>query len=252
MAIIDICGATYDVDLVVFDKDGTLVDFDRLWAGRTERGVDRALAAAGLPAHLRSGFLKVFGVESATSKVIPESPLAVSTLAKLGLVCAVLLHQAGIPWHLAEALAANEFMPEIDTQPTAADILPIGDVAGLMHRLKAQGIRIGICTSDDRAATTAALPLLGIADVVDILVCGNDPLPNKPDPETLWSIGRAFGIAPGRMAMVGDSVTDMRTGRNAGVACTLGVLSGTGERPAMAAYADHIAADIHAIRCGGA
>lgn len=247
MPALDICGRTYDIDCVVFDKDGTLIDFDALWAGRMERGVDRVLALTGLGRQHRAPFLTVLGVDPATSRVIPESPLAVSTIAKLGVACSVLLHQAGMPWHAAESATTEAFMPEIDTLPTASDLVPIGDMRGLLARLTARGIRVAVLTSDDRAATEASLPLLGIDRDVVRMVCGNDPLPNKPAPDGLLHLARELGVLPARMAMVGDSVTDMRTGRNAGVACCLGVLSGTGKREAISAYAHEIADDIHAF-----
>ena len=175
MPAIDICGRSYDVDLVVFDKDGSLIDFDALWAGRMERGIDAVLALTGLGNHHRVPFLRVLGVDSVTSRVIPESPLAVSTIAKLGVACSVLLHQAGMPWQAAEGATAEAFMPEIDTLPTSADLVPIGDMRGLMARLTARGIRVAVLTSDDRAATEASLPLLGIDRHVTRIVCGNDP-----------------------------------------------------------------------------
>lgn len=242
-----VCGTSYEVEAVVFDKDGTLVDFDRLWAGRTERGVDRMMAAAHIAHAHRPAFLRTIGVDPVTAKVIPETPLAVSTLAKLGLVAAVVAHQAGIPWHEAERLARDEFMPEIDTQPAPADLLPIGELRPLFRRLQAHGVRIAIATSDDRRATEAALRLMDLADLVDDIVCGDDPVPNKPSPEQLRHLARTMGVDPARMVMVGDSVTDMRTGRNAGVACCLGVLSGTGDRAALAQHAHHIADTVHAF-----
>ena len=247
MPVLKICDVPYAVEAVVFDKDGTLVDFDRLWAGRTERGVDRLLAAAGLEVAHRPAFLRTIGVDPASHRVIPETPLAVSTLAKIGMVAAVVAHQAGVPWHEAERLAREEFMPEIDTQPTADDILAIGNLRPLFRALQAHGVKIAVSTSDDRRATEAALRLLSLADLVDDIVCGDDPVPNKPSPEQLRHLARTMNVAVERMVMVGDSVTDMRTGRNAGVACCLGVLSGTGNRAGLADYAHHIADTLHAF-----
>ena len=120
-------------------------------------------------------------------------------------------------------------------------------LAGADGRLQAHGVKIAVSTSDDRRATEAALRLLSLADLVDDIVCGDDPVPNKPSPEQLRHLARTMNVAVERMVMVGDSVTDMRTGRNAGVACCLGVLSGTGNRAGLADYAHHIADTLHAF-----
>jgi phosphoglycolate phosphatase len=48
--------------------------------------------------------------------------------------------------------------------------------------------------------------------------------------------------------MAGDTTHDLLAGRNAGAGCCLGVLSGTGTRSALAAYADIIVGSVHDIR----
>ena len=51
-------------------------------------------------------------------------------------------------------------------------------------------------------------------------------LASKPAPDGLLHIARTLGVAADRLAMVGDTATDMRAGRSAGVGLVVGVLSG--------------------------
>ncbi len=248
MAMIEILGTIRDIELAVFDKDGTLVDFDRLWTGKLTDAVSRIARHAPLGPDVAATLLRTLGVDSVRGRVIPESPLAVSSLPKLGVVCATVLHQAGFPWHAAEMIVQEHFLPAIETAPDSEALLPIGDLVGLFGRLKGAGIETAVFTSDSRAPTQASLALLGLAPYVERMVCGDDDLPNKPAPDGLLHLARAFGITPEKIMMVGDSVADMRAGRNAGIGLCVGVLSGTGVREDMALHADVIAPDIHAIR----
>jgi phosphoglycolate phosphatase len=248
MPLLTIAGTTRDIDLIVFDKDGTLVDFDLLWAGKLVHAVESVLAAApGLPA-LRARLFATLGIHSDGRSVIPESPLAVSTLAKLGMATTVVLYQNGVSWHEAERLSRDIFMPAIEVLPRPQDIRPIGDVSGLLLRLNAHGFRLAVFTSDDRNATVATLPVLGIADLVQTMVCGNDAIPGKPSGAGLLHLASHFSIRPEAILMVGDSMTDMTSAQDAAVGWRVGVLSGTGHRDGLARIAHHVVDDIHALR----
>lgn len=243
-------GQSRDIDLVVFDKDGTLVDFDRLWAGKliaAIRAVTRAMADDSARQALEQALCATLGIDPAAMRVIPESPLAVATLPKLTLACAVVLHQQGQPWHAAETLARERFQPVIEQPPQPEDLAPIGDLVQLMTALTEAGCRIAIFTSDDRRATEVSLPLLGIDGVVSDMVCGDDAVPGKPSGEGLLHLSRALGVDPSRMLMIGDSVTDMRAAEAAGVGWRIAVTSGTGEPAALASAADTVVPTIHAL-----
>ncbi len=67
----------------------------------------------------------------------------------------------------------------------------------------------------------------------------------KPGPGMLQRAAREHGLDLGRSVMVGDTISDMGAGRNAGVAATVLVRTGYGDRidlpdPAI----DHVAADM--------
>ncbi|HXH01771.1 MAG TPA: HAD family hydrolase [Candidatus Competibacteraceae bacterium] len=238
-----------DIDLVVFDKDGTLIDFHYLWGRKALRYVDAILTDLGADSlRLRDDLLRSLGFDLDSARTRADSPLAVASMPKLNTVTAVVLYQHGVGWHEAERLAGECFRSVLAALPTHDMVRPIGDVAGLCRALREAGVRIALATSDDRAATRATLPILGIEDCVDLLVCGDDPIPNKPSPEGLYHLGRVLAVEPRRMIMVGDSVCDMDTGRNAGVAARVAVLSGTGEAETLRRHADVVLADVHGIR----
>ncbi len=248
MPMIEVSGLFRDIELAVFDKDGTLVDFDRLWAGKLKGAVAAVASETSLIPEVTEKLLVTLGVDPVGGSVVPESPLAVSTLPKLGTICAVVLYQTGLAWHAAESIVSTHFMPVIDALPGPNDLLPLGDLVGLFGGLKQAGIATAIFTSDSREPTEASLPRLGLDSLIDRMVCGDDGLPSKPAPDGLLQLAQAFGVLPERIMMVGDSVADMRAGRNAEAGLVVGVLSGTGSHEDLAAYADIVVRDVHEIR----
>ena len=117
-----------------------------------------------------------------------------------------------------------------------------------MQRLKDAGLPLAVATGDDRHPTEETLSLLGIAEEMAVIVCGDDPLPEKPDPAALFHIGRQIGVSTSRMLMVGDTVNDMLTGRNAAVAGCIGISGSTGDPERLAAHADVVLSSIDQLR----
>ena len=87
--------------------------------------------------------------------------------------------------------------------------------------LEADGWKIGVCTNKPEHL---ALRLLDELDVRHRFgaILGADTLPvRKPDPEHFNETARRIGAEPARSIMVGDTLTDLTTARNAGVPCIL-------------------------------
>lgn len=246
MADFTINNKYYELELVAFDKDGTLVDFNHMWGQRFKQWlVDLVTHVDGDDTLLRN-LEQTIGLDPLGNTVIPESPLAVATMAKISAAAMTVLYQQGYTWHEAEA-AVNHINQAAETIISPNLVKPVGDVVGAITRLVEKGVRIAVVTSDDRAITQSTLPLLGIEQYVDILVCGDDPIPNKPHPEGLIHISQQFAIPLSKIAMVGDTASDMVFGRNAGVGCCVGITGGAGDLISLHQHADVIAASISEI-----
>jgi phosphoglycolate phosphatase len=247
MARIALGGIVRDIELAVFDKDGTLIDFHHLWGRKARLAVEAVVLAAKGDLALANRLYHAIGFDLQTGQAAASGPLATAAMAKLYTICAVVLYQHGIPWHDAEQMAQAHFAAGLGALPTGDLVKPLGDVAGLFRRLAEAGIRIAIVTSDDRAATIATLPVLGIESYIAGMVCGDDPVANKPAPDALLRLSREFDVPVARIMMVGDTVGDMMMGTAAG-ACRLAVLSGAGGAADLAPHADAVLDSITEIR----
>ena len=241
-------GRIFTPQLIAFDKDGTLVDFHHLWGQKTQRWVEAMVAQVGGGDGLRSALFRTLGFSAEKKYVVADGPVAVASNAKIYGVATAVLYQHGLSWHQAEAMAHNTGTAFFGALPTGGLIQPIGDVRGTMKRVHEAGIRVAIITSDDRAATQATLPLLGIQNYVDIVVCGDDPLPNKPDPAGWQHVAQQLGISPAQMLMVGDTESDMLFGRNGSVMGCLAVVGGAGDEGVLWKTADLLIDSIEAIQ----
>jgi HAD superfamily hydrolase (TIGR01509 family) len=226
------------IDLVVFDKDGTLIDFDAMWSPWIVELAAQLERATGLPIGER--LFAELGFDPVAGRTIPGGPLAVLPMTILRDAVADVVVRAGAT-EAAAAAAVDEawFVP--DPVTTAR---PLADLRRLFAALHAAGRRIAVATSDDHEPTARTLEGLGVADLVDVLVAADDGVARKPGPDMVLRAAAALGVEPSRTAVVGDSVADLEMGRAAGAGRVIGVLSGVSAREDLEPFADAIVGSV--------
>ena len=85
-----------------------------------------------------------------------------------------------------------------------------------LRALRSMQMPLACVTNKSGRFTQPLLEQLGIAGYFEQVVAGDTLPQKKPDPAQLLHACRAFGIAPGEMLMIGDSVNDAQAARAAG------------------------------------
>ena len=113
--------------------------------------------------------------------------------------------------------------------PENLSIKLTGNLHSLFYRLKCQGVKIAICTSDSKEGTLQFLAKQQLTPYIDMMVCGDDAEGKpKPDPHNALYICEKLGVRPSDTIMVGDTPADTLMGQQAKLGLTVGVLSGVG------------------------
>ena len=87
--------------------------------------------------------------------------------------------------------------------------------------LKAAGYRVAICTNKPEALAELLLTKLGVRDAFGAMLGADSLAVRKPDPEHLFETARRAGGDPAQCVLIGDTDTDRKTARAAGVPCVL-------------------------------
>jgi phosphoglycolate phosphatase len=230
-----------DIDLIVFDKDGTLIEFHLMWGGWVSdlaRGLEEA---TGL--QLREGLFEILGVDADSGVVRWHGLLAATPMARIREAIEAYVAEAGaVPGEAVRAVEAAWNAPD----PVAL-AQPVTDLRSLLARLRVRVGTFAVATSDDRGPTERTLEALGIAGEMAALACADDGFANKPAPDPVLQICARLGIDPARTAVVGDSPADLRMGRAAGVGRVIGVLTGVGDEATLAPLADLVVTSIEEL-----
>lgn len=219
--------------LIIFDKDGTLIDFAAMWGNWASSYIDR-VASAVAPA-LTPSLYALFGVDPLSGRIDPHGALAIAPEAATQHQIAQLLLPYGYAYPAALQLTQSLW----HAPDPATTAVPCADLDGLCRWLTAHGVRIAVATADNRQPTLQTLVALGIAPFISVVACADDPgLAPKPAPDKIHRICATLGIAPAQAWMIGDTPADMQMGRNAKVAACVAVTTGVSSHAELTPHAD--------------
>src|SRR4030043_1443477 len=212
--------------LIIFDKDGTLIDFTATWVPLIRKRVAFLLKKLEENKGLEAFLLKSWGIDSVSGKVDPRGPCPVSPRSDGIVVGTMALYQHGYPWDESKQWVTEAF-DEADADGNWREkVVPIKGIQTFLSGLKRDGFYTALATNDERRDTEAILNHLGMDGLFDVVLCSGEVNPAKPHPETIFTICRKLSVHPHDAVMVGDSVTDMMMGKRAGVAVAVGILEG--------------------------
>jgi phosphoglycolate phosphatase-like HAD superfamily hydrolase len=220
------------IDLLVFDKDGTLIEFHLMWGGWVDELARRLEDGTRLP--LRDGLYELLGVDQESGMVLAHGLMAATPMRRIREVVEGYVSDAGAgPAAAAAAVERAWHAPD----PVAL-AQPVTDLHALLGRLRARVPTFAVATSDDRGPTERTLAALGIDGEFAALSCADDGRPTKPAPDPVLYLCATLGVAADRTAVVGDAPADLRMARAAGAGRVIAVLTGVGDRAILEPLAD--------------
>jgi phosphoglycolate phosphatase len=230
------------IDLVVFDKDGTLIEFDAMWGGWAAELGASLERAGGVP--IRDALYRMLGVDPVSGRARAGGTLAATPMARLREQTGDLLVAVGL-----DGPAAERALDDAWHAPDPVQLArPLTDLGALFGRLRASGRRVAVATSDDREPTERTLDALGLTNAIDAVVCADDGVPVKPEPDMVLRLCARLGVAPSRTVVIGDSVADLEMGRRAGAGLVIGVLTGVDDAVHLGRHANVVLASIADLR----
>ncbi|MCT4638567.1 MAG: HAD family hydrolase [Bacteroidales bacterium] len=225
--VIHIDGVKLDnIDCVVFDKDGTLIDIHHYWGSMIK------LRAKLIINSLYSAWNEDIYCEVVSSmglgsdeKLKPEGPVGIKPREYIeNTVYNVLLkYEPSVTLDFVK-----DCFKQVDQQSEESIselIRALPNSVSLLKDLKSCGYKIALATTDISERAVIAMNQIGVHEIFDVILGGNNVTNKKPNPEMINRICDHFGYTADRILMVGDSIVDQQMAENAN-AKFLGVKTG--------------------------
>lgn len=183
----------FQVKLVMFDLDGTLLDT----APQIAEAANRMLVALGKP-------------------MLPQAQIAtyigegVQNLIKRCLTGSVHTEPAAEEFVRAQPLYHGFYEANATESQAFAGVLPA------LQQLKKLGYHLACVTNKPEKFTLPLLQEAGLADFFEVIISGDSLPKKKPDPLPLLHICQKLGVLPAEAVLVGDSETDIQAAHAAG------------------------------------
>ena len=214
---------------ILFDKDGTLIDFNSTWFA-----VISTLAQGAAPdAAAARQLVGQGGYDWGARKFIGGSVVAAGTIADL----VDLWHPELAGPERAARIAAYD---QTTVAEGSARAVGLPGLQPTLEQLVARGFTLGIATNDSEAGARATAAALGLTGLFHSIIGYDSVARPKPWPDQLALFASRTGIAASAIAMVGDNSHDLHMAHAAGAGLAIGVLSGNSTRAELAPHADVI------------
>lgn len=233
-----------DVGLVIFDKDGTLIELYHYWSQMVALRARLICETLGLGKEHEAGLRWALGVDESAGRLRREGPVGLKKREIVIKAATDYLDRIGRGDALPACGLAFERADEISSGDLSRFIRPIKGAVSLMAALRDRGCRVALATVDVSRRARLAMEFIGASDTLDLIVGGEAVARSKPDPEMIHIILDRLGIDRSQAVMVGDALNDVQMGANAGLKASIGVLTGFATAEQMRTLTPFVVRDV--------
>ncbi|MFW3592068.1 HAD family hydrolase [Staphylococcus caprae] len=206
------------MEWILFDKDGTLIEFDKSWEKIGVRLVDKLLET--FPVHDKEVAHRQLGIID--DKIVPDSVMGSGSLGDMIKSFNDVTGQDTTDW------TRDTSQELVDTRVPENNW--IEGVQDVIQELRNEGYKIGIVTSDTKKGVNQFLEETQSKSLFDLIISTETHAEEKPNPKVLAPLFDAYDVSPNQVAMIGDTANDMKTAINAKLGLGIGVLTGIAKR----------------------
>lgn len=226
---------------ILFDKDGTLLDNNMLWAP-VGAALSKMIADSySLDASEARKVTTAIGFNSAGTELLANSPLASGTVSDVAEAVKKELDRicGNVDFEKLKEQTAETIENAIGKNVRL--IRPIGNIKRFFEFLKSRNILIGLATADLYSTTVICLRQLGIENYFSYIGTDDGKTRPKPHPDLLFRFCETCNLESREVAVVGDSIADIEMGKNGTAGMTVAIIPDFNTD--MAAYGADITVD---------
>ncbi|MGB7337123.1 MAG: HAD family hydrolase [Salaquimonas sp.] len=221
---------------VLFDKDGTLIDFQKTYGPSTASVINDLCLDNDA---IRIQMAEACGFKLADNGFLPSSMVIAGSCIDMATAWAPFIGRSDIA----------ELVKEIDqlyARHSTAHAAAFAFTSGSLARLQGMSLPLGVATNDSEFGAKSHMEKLEMTHFFQF-ICGSDSgYGPKPRPGMIIGFAEKLGVLPSEIAMIGDSVHDLKTAQNAG-AVGIGVTTGLAGKDVLEPHADHVLESIEAL-----
>ena len=215
-----------NIDTVLFDKDGTFIDLHYFWGKMTEMRVNEIIEKFNLPTEYFSQLCLFLGYDISSKRMLSDGITALYSRVKIIEIFREKLKEFNIN-ATEEDIAklfddvSSEFYKDIEKYT-----MPIDDALNLIKKLRKNGVKIGIVTSDSVESTELTIKNFHWENLFDVIIGRESTKETKESGIPTKLALKQLNSSPDNTIMIGDAPMDYISAQNAGINNTILVATG--------------------------
>ncbi|OOB76850.1 MAG: hypothetical protein BEN19_03680 [Epulopiscium sp. Nuni2H_MBin003] len=201
---------------ILFDKDGTLLSFQQTWAPIINE--------------VANTVHNNYNIKEDSNTLLKEIGVNGQTIDGRGIFATKTMKEIAEVWQpYVKTISTTQLHDELShifyksVEECKNDIKLIDGAEEVLRDLHSKGYILGVATADRKDVTVLMLETLGIKDLFSYVGADDGITLPKPNPYMLNEFCAQNNLEPANVFMVGDTLSDMQFGKNAG-AKTIAIL----------------------------
>lgn len=218
-----------NLELIIFDKDGTITDSHFFWIEIIKRRAKRICLEYKLDEKILPILQESMGMDIINKRLSPKGPVAIEGRAKVIESIIQTLNKHQISVNEIELIGIlkevhNEFGKDAHNY-----VKPIDSACNFIKKLSNKKVKLALITSDSTRNANIVLETLDLKNSFDLIVGGDSDHGSKKSGGPAVFACKELNISPNKTIALGDAEMDFLMAKNANLLS--GILLATGQIP---------------------
>lgn len=230
----------YEIEGILFDKDGTLIELHTLWSNWFDQVCEIVAYKQPQTIFNKQVVAESIGLDIDNKFISAQGPLAIGTMQDIAIIMAHHLYKANLSWNESVQTVRNSMNQVHETIEWDGLLTPVKGVEAFLEKAKNSGLKMSVITSDDTDIAKQHLEILKMDHFFHAIIGSDQISYPKPYPELGELACEGMKIDPRHTIMFGDTNSDMKLGKNLNAKASVGVLPDKTEDASHLTDANHV------------
>jgi len=231
-----------NVETVLFDKDGTIIDANVYWGRIIEIRAELLNQSYPIPTDALS---YIMGYDFITKKLLPEGPIGLYSRAKvIDTLISNCRHFYSIHMDKQYIELIFDRAQSIFQKELLHYVKMLSGVEKLMYNLYRNHIKIGIVTSDSAESTSDILNFLQLLPYINVIVGRESCKESKETGIPGTNAMKQLYADPSTTIVIGDSYVDLIMAQNCNCFASVGVSTGQTDLLTLSKYSTFVTSSL--------
>ena len=236
-----------NIELVIFDKDGTFIDIHKYWGRVVELRAKEIISYFGLDDEIFKPLCDVMGYNIETGKLPPDSPVGLYARGKVQEILLYFLLSDNIDATIEDIenifqTVGKEFIKEQEEYTVTID-----DAVTLMKKLKSSGCKMAVITSDSKDNAVYTIKKRNLDKYFEGIYGAEDSKESKITGDIVRKVLQNLKIEPSKTVCIGDTYDDFLMAKNSGLKACINVSTGVVTKEQHREYNEFVAESLSEI-----